>query len=98
MPDELRRRYDVFTGEPGFHIERDPDTVRAPDVAFVAAERAAAIAPGKGFWPAAPGLAVEVRSGDTERGVRDTIEDWLGGGTREVWLAGRSRFTGPVSR
>ena len=30
----------VMTADTGFHIARDPDTVRAPDVAFVAAARA----------------------------------------------------------
>ncbi|MCY3843076.1 MAG: Uma2 family endonuclease [Acidobacteria bacterium] len=29
----------VFAAETGFLLRRDPDTVRAPDVAFVAAER-----------------------------------------------------------
>src|SRR5437764_1925700 len=34
----------VFAQDTGFKIERDPDTVRAPDVAFVARSRRAAIA------------------------------------------------------
>ncbi len=51
----------VTTAEAGFQLARDPDTVRAPDVAFVRADR---IPPGgvKGYFQGAPDLAVEVVS------------------------------------
>ena len=52
----------VVTGaETGFLIGRDPDTVRAPDVAFVRAKRVPAT-PTTGFFEGAPDLAVEVLS------------------------------------
>ena len=61
-----------FGAETGFLIERNPDTVRAPDFAFIRRER---IPPGglpKGYWPGAPDLAVEVVSpNDTAREVDD---------------------------
>src|SRR5687767_1738729 len=36
---EAHQLGEVVTGEPGFRLTTDPDTVRAPDVAFVSAER-----------------------------------------------------------
>ena len=53
----------VFAGDTGFHIAHDPDTVRAPDVAFVAHNRLPSPLP-KGFFPGPPDLAVEVVSPD----------------------------------
>jgi len=49
----------VFTSETGFLIQRDPDTVRAPDCAFVQTER---FIDTPGYFPGAPDLAVEVIS------------------------------------
>src|SRR5262245_9042674 len=60
----------VFGAETGFKIASNPDTVRAPDVAFV---RRGRIPPGripKAFGSIAPDLAVEVVSpGDTVQEV-----------------------------
>src|SRR3972149_1026687 len=53
----------VLGAETGFRIARDPDTVRAPDVAFVRSDRVPA-APLSGFFPGAPDLAVEILSPD----------------------------------
>ena len=48
------------SGEPGYRLERGPDTVRAPDVAWIAPGR---IPPGTTGYPElAPDLAVEVKS------------------------------------
>ena len=75
----------VFGAEMGFKIASDPDTVRAPDLAFIRRER---IPPGglpRGFWPGAPDLAVEVISpGDTYTEVEEKVNDWLSAGTRMV--------------
>jgi Uma2 family endonuclease len=52
--------------ETGFVIGRDPDTVRAPDAAFVTKERYEALGSTDRFWPEAPAFAAEVLSpGDT---------------------------------
>ena len=49
------------TGEPGYRLERGPDTVRAPDVAWIAPGRIPP--PGtQGYPELAPDLAVEVKS------------------------------------
>ena len=50
----------VRSGEPGYRLERDPDTVRAADVAWIAPGR---IPEGtQGYPELAPDLAVEVKS------------------------------------
>ena len=47
---------DVFAAETGFLLTRDPDTVRAPDVAFVSRERIDTLDDLTGFVPLAPDL------------------------------------------
>ena len=77
----------VFAAETGFLLRRDPDTVRAPDVAFVAAERLGGGEPPPGFLQMAPDLAVEVVSpSDSPAAVRAKVQDWLKAGTRLVWV------------
>ena len=71
----------------GFILERDPDTVRAPDVAYVRHDRIPAGRPPKAYWPGAPNLAVEgVSPDDSAREVEEKAGDWLRGGTSEVWV------------
>lgn len=72
--------------ETGFILARDPDTVRAPDAAFVSNARADAIGPTPGFWPGgAPDLAIEVVSPEDSRSyVRAKALDWLEAGAIAV--------------
>ena len=71
--------------ETGFVLSRDPDTVRAPDLAFTRAERARPATPG--FVPGAPNLAVEGLSPDDRPGyVREKVAEWLEAGTLAVWV------------
>ena len=73
--------------ETGFILERDPDTVRAPDAAVVLASRVPASGVPAGYWPFAPDLAVEVVSpSDRLADVHVKIADYLAAGTRLVWL------------
>ena len=75
----------VVAAETGFLLSRDPDTVRAPDIAFVRAERGTG--PERGYFPGAPDLAVEVLSPDDRPGyVRDKVAEWLEAGTHAVWV------------
>jgi len=63
----------------------DPDTVRAPDVAFVSRERIEAVGEVEGYWPGAPDLAVEVISpNDSHVEVEEKVFDWLEAGTKMV--------------
>jgi Uma2 family endonuclease len=73
--------------ETGFKIASDPDTVRAPDLAFVSRERIPEEGVPKKFWALAPDLAVEVVSpGDTFSEVEEKVEEWLAAGARAVWV------------
>ena len=77
----------VFAAETGFLLRRDPDTVRAPDAAFIAAGRLAEGEPPPGFLELAPDLAVEVVSpSDSPAAVGGKVQDWLEAGTRLVWV------------
>lgn len=77
----------TFAAETGFTIGRDPDTVRAPDVAFVAAGRFAGNVLPARFADLAPDLVVEVVSpSDTAREIQEKVEDWLRAGVRMVWV------------
>lgn len=74
--------------ETGFKVTSDPDTVRAPDLAFVSRDRILVSGKPKSFWPGAPDLAVEVISpGDTYTEVEDKVHQWLDAGTRMVIVA-----------
>lgn len=75
----------VYAAETGFWLARDPDTVRAPDVAFVRADRPPP--PERGYYPGAPDLAVEVLSPDDRPGyVREKVAEWLEAGAQAVWV------------
>jgi Uma2 family endonuclease len=74
---------EVTAAETGFQLFADPDTVRAPDVGFVAKEHLTPMT-GK-YYPGAPDLAVEVVSpGDTASDIHDKVRDYLQAGTRLV--------------
>ena len=75
----------VFAAETGFLLARNPDTVRAPDVALVRADREPT--PERGYYPGAPDLVVEVLSPDDRPGyVRDKVAEWLEAGAQSVWV------------
>jgi Uma2 family endonuclease len=77
----------VLGAETGFKIGSEPDTVRAPDIAFIRRERIPASGVPEEFWPGAPDLAVEVLSpSDTIYEVEEKVTDWLAAGTRIVWV------------
>jgi Uma2 family endonuclease len=76
-----------FAAETGFILSRNPDTVRAPDFAFVRKIRLLKSRISKKFYPAPPDLVVEVLSPSDSAGeVLEKIDDWLVAGTRLVWL------------
>ncbi len=78
----------VYAAETGFILSRNPDTVRAPDAAFVSAERAAEQKRREGFFDGAPDLAVEVVSPeDTAEEVQVKVLEYLRAGTKLVWVA-----------
>jgi Uma2 family endonuclease len=77
----------IYAAETGFLLTINPDTVRAPDIAFIRQDRVAEVGRSKGFWKGPPDLAVEVISpSDTVGEVEDKVHLWLERGTRLVWL------------
>jgi Uma2 family endonuclease len=76
----------IMGAETGFIIRRNPDTVLAPDVALIGAERLPAELP-QGYFDGPPDLAVEVLSPNDRAGeVQKKINDWLAAGCRAVWI------------
>lgn len=75
-----------FGAETGFLLQRNPDTVLAPDIAFIHSEHLPDTEPQDAYWPAAPDLIVEVRSpGDRNAQVAAKVETWLAAGGLMVW-------------
>lgn len=74
--------------ETGFILASHPDTVRAPDAAFVSNARAEAVGRTVRFWPGgAPDLAIEVVSPDDSRPeVRSKALCWLDAGASAVLI------------
>lgn len=72
--------------EVGFVLGRHPDTVRAPDIAFLSRDKLTGV-PLQEFVPFAPDLAVEVLSPDDTRArAAGKAREYVAAGTRLVWL------------
>ena len=87
----------VRTGEPGYRLDRDPDTVRAPDVAWIAPGRIPAST--QGYPELAPDLAVEVKSpsnSNAEMGAK--AEMWLCYGSQQAWVLNPETVTLTIHR
>ena len=88
----------LFAAETGFTLARNPDTVRAPDVAFIRNHRLLDPQP-RGFAEMAPDLAVEVLSPDDQPGeVLSKVADWLTAGCQLVWVVDPVGMTARVYR
>lgn len=75
----------VYAAETGFKVASNPDTVRAPDVAFVSQERLEQVGSVKGYWLGAPDLVVEIISpSDIYTEVEEKVFDWLEAGAKMV--------------
>ncbi|HEY8667402.1 MAG TPA: Uma2 family endonuclease [Tepidisphaeraceae bacterium] len=78
----------------GFHLRSNPDTVRAPDIAFVRAARIPAAGLPEQYFPGAPDLAVEVLSPeDRVADIDEKIEDYFAAGTPLIWIVNPRRKT-----
>jgi Uma2 family endonuclease len=89
----------VYTGDPGFRLTTDPDTVCAPDVAFIRADRLPDGQSPPGYFNGAPDLAVEVISpNDLYTEVEEKVAEWLEHGTRLVFVVNSRRRTVAVHR
>ena len=89
----------VVASDAGFWLERDPDTVREPDVAFTSAQKIPLDAEIDGYAEAVPDLVVEVVSPSQSRGwARDRAAMWLRHGARLVWVVHPDTATVDVHR
>jgi Uma2 family endonuclease len=89
----------VLGAETGFVLESDPDTVRAPDAAFISHERYERVGPTTKYWPGAPDFAVEVLSPTDRPGeVRKKPRAWLAAGTIAVVVLDPDQRTATVHR
>jgi Uma2 family endonuclease len=85
--------------ETGFLLEQNPDTVRAPDDAFISYERIETAGPVKGYWIGAADLVVEVLSpSDTVARFEGKVSQWLASGARMVWVVSPKLHTVTVYR
>lgn len=96
---KLHKLGQVYAAETGFKLETNPDTVRAPDIAFVRTQRIRSQGKLQGYGDGAPDLAVEVMSpGDTKREVAEKINEYFAGGARLVWVVNPKSKTVTVYR
>ena len=83
--------------EIGYRLESDPDTVRAPDVSWIAPENMREPIPG--YRQGAPDLAVEVKSpNDSRPEMFAKAQMWIGYGTRIVLVLDPEPVTVTVYR
>ena len=76
----------TFAAETGFRLEHDPDTVLAPDFAFVSRDRISTL-PDDGYVRLAPDLVVEVISpSQSDKEMRLKAVLWISLGVKQVWL------------
>ena len=85
--------------EIGFKLTSNPDTVLAPDLAFLTNEHFAKGRDTEGYWSGPPDLAVEILSPSDRPGkVKQKIARWFSFGTKQLWIADPKHSTVTVYR
>jgi Uma2 family endonuclease len=88
-----------FANDTGFKLTSNPDTVLAPDFAFITKERFAQVYKTEGYGAGAPDLAVEVLSPSDRPGkVKQKIARWLSLGAKQVWIVDPKHSTVTIYR
>lgn len=89
----------VLAGDPGCVLERAPDTVRGPDVAFLSKARGG-LDPQPAEWvEGSPDLVVEIVSKhDRKRAVHAKAQEYIAAGARLVWVVDPRAHTVHVHR
>jgi len=68
----------IVVGDAGLITQRDPDTVRGPDLAFYSYQRIPSGPLPAGYWPASPELVVEIRSeSDRWKDILQKVAEYL---------------------
>ncbi len=90
---------ETYAAETGFLIAHDPDTVRAPDVAFIQSSRVPPLSSDDGWVRVIPDLVIEVvSSGDRMSEVGEKVQMWLDAGVRLIWVARPAQRTIEIYR
>jgi len=87
LNQEIRARHagELLVGDVGFILQRNPDTVLGPDLAYVRADRLDNA--GDVFLELAPDLAIEVVSpSNTAPEIARKVQIYLAAGSIEVWV------------
>lgn len=89
----------VCQSDAGFKVSTNPDTVLAPDAAFVSSSRIPRGRLTRTFFEGPPDLAVEVLSpNDRRNDVADKTKLWLDSGVRLLWIVDPDRATVTIHR
>jgi Uma2 family endonuclease len=88
----------VYAAETGFLISENPDTVRAPDLAFTSASRVAPRAVARWVRVIPDFVAEVVSSGDRPTEIAEKVQMWLDAGVRLVWVLYPTRRVVEVHR
>lgn len=89
----------TYAAETGFLIQRDPDTVLAPDASFVPHDRLAGLGGQRGYLPLTPDLVAEVVSPhDRTRDIVAKVRTWLAAGVCAVLIVDPELATVHVHR
>jgi Uma2 family endonuclease len=84
---EAHRSGIVLANDTGFILHRSPDTVRAPDVAWLRRERYLALENDALMIPGPPDIAIEVLSpGNRPAEIHAKVADYLAAGCTLVWV------------
>lgn len=87
----------VFGADAGFLLASNPDTVRAPDAAFVRRERVEEVGIPSGYWPGPPDLAIEIiLPNDRYTEVYEKVDEWLEAGAGMVIVVNPRNRTATV--
>lgn len=75
----------LVCNDPGFILRRGPDTVRAPDIAYIVGDRWPRDS--LGYVEMAPDLVIEVRSPNDRSGYLSAkLADWRDAGCYHIWI------------
>jgi Uma2 family endonuclease len=87
----------VASNDAGVILEREPDTVRGPDLAYYSKERVPVLP--TGYFEVPPDLAVEVLSPDDAASrINSKVRHYLAHGVRLVWVVDPEERTVTVYR
>jgi Uma2 family endonuclease len=84
----------VSCGEVLYIVRRNPDRVRAADIAFLRQDRVPSLEARQHIMEVIPDLVVEILSkSDTIEEISDKIDDWLHAGVQLLWIVDPFRRT-----